>query len=275
MAGKLYLCATPIGNLEDMSVRAVNTLKEVDYVAAEDTRRTGILLKHFSIEAKLIQYHKFNERKQLDNLLNLMEQGNDIALVSDAGTPGISDPGEILVKAANQRGIKVVPIPGPCALICALTVSGLDTTEFKFIGFLPKGNSKKPVLLEAMDQLCTVVFYQSPHDLIKTLEQIKEIDNQRQIVVVREITKIYEERIAGNAEYLISHFAERGIKGEFTLLIEGKEKEVYTLSQGIKRVEELLEKGLFLKEACRDVSKELGLGQRDLYQHMLSEHKKK
>ncbi|QNO14900.1 16S rRNA (cytidine(1402)-2'-O)-methyltransferase [Alkalicella caledoniensis] len=274
MAGKLYLCATPIGNLEDMSLRAINTLKGVDFIAAEDTRRTGMLLKHFSIESKLIQYHKFNERKQVDNIIELLDQGKDVALVSDAGTPGISDPGEILVRAVNGKGHKVVPIPGPCALICALTISGLDTSEFKFIGFMPKGNSKKPVLEKAMSEHCTVVFYQSPHDLLSTLEQIEKIDNQRKVVAVREITKIYEEKIAGNAKELISHFNERGIKGEFTILIEAKEEEIHTISQGIVLVEELLEQGQFLKEACKNAAKELNLGQRDLYQFMINKGKK-
>ena len=162
MSGKLYLCATPIGNLEDMSARGIKTLIDADVIAAEDTRRTGMLLKHFDIKTPMTQYHKFNEKKQLTSMINRLLDGQNIALVSDAGTPGIADPGQILVKEALENDIEVVSIPGPCALISALTVSGLDTTSFKFAGFLSKGNQKKKELKELLRERCTVVCYQVP-----------------------------------------------------------------------------------------------------------------
>lgn len=274
MAGKLYLCATPIGNLEDISARAIKTLIEVDVIAAEDTRRTGMLLKHFDIKTPMTQYHKFNERKQLSLLLNRLLEGQNIALVSDAGTPGIADPGQVLVKEALEKGIKVVSIPGPCALISALTVSGLDTTSFKFAGFLPKGNQKKKVLKELLKENCTVVCYQSPHDLIDTLQCIDEIDSDRVVVLVREISKIYEERLSGTPRELIDVFEEKGIKGEFTLLFEGSSYKEYKLEDGIKDVKFMLDQGEFLKKACKEVSAKMELSQRELYQHFINSEKK-
>ncbi len=271
--GKLYLCATPIGNLDDISFRAIKTLKEADYVAAEDTRRTGILLKHFDIETPMLQYHKFNEKKQISKFIELLLDGKSIALVSDAGTPGISDPGEILVKECIATEIEVVPIPGACALICALTVSGLDTSQFKFIGFLPKGNQKKKALQSLIEEKNTTVFYQSPHDLISTLEYIGELDSNRIVVVVRELTKLYEETIRGTGYQLAEEFAKKGIKGEFTVVIQGKPHELPSFQKGVEAVEKLLGEGIYLKEACKIISSDTNLSQRELYQHMINKNK--
>ncbi|SET05186.1 16S rRNA (cytidine(1402)-2'-O)-methyltransferase [Anaerobranca gottschalkii] len=269
MVGKLYLCATPIGNLEDISARAIKILQEVDYIAAEDTRRTGLLLNHFSIKTPMLQYHKFNEKKQVLKIINKILEGYNVALVSDAGTPGIADPGQILVEKALENNIQVIPIPGPCALICALIISGFDTTNFKFVGFLPKGNQKGKELEKLLLEPSTIVCYQSPHDLLDTLEKIDQLHPNRKIVVVRELTKIYEERLAGTASELINIFKEKGVKGEFTLVIEGNNLPQYTLEQGIAEVETLLEQGYYLKDACKHVGSKMGLSQRELYQHML------
>ncbi|WP_072907570.1 16S rRNA (cytidine(1402)-2'-O)-methyltransferase [Anaerobranca californiensis] len=269
MVGKLYLCATPIGNLEDMSIRAIKTLQQVDYIAAEDTRRTGLLLNHFSIKTPMLQYHKFNEKKQVLKIINKILEGYNVALVSDAGTPGIADPGQILVEKALENNIEVIPIPGPCALICALIISGFDTTNFKFVGFLPKGTQKLKELEKLLLEPSTIVCYQSPHDLLDTLEKIEQLDPKRKIVVVREITKLYEERLAGTALELINIFKEKGIKGEFTLVIEGNKLPQYSFEQGIAEVETLLNQGYYLKDACKHVAGKMGLSQRELYQYML------
>lgn len=274
MTGKLYLCATPIGNLEDMSARAIKTLADVDLIAAEDTRRTGMLLKHFDIKTAMTQYHKFNEKKQLAFLIDKLLEGKNIALVSDAGTPGIADPGQILVKEALEKGVEIISIPGPCALICALTVSGLDTTSFKFVGFLSKGSKKKKEIDELLKEKCTVICYQSPHDLISTLEYIDEIDSNRNLVLVREITKIYEERLSGTSKELIEIFKEKGVKGEFTLLLEGSRAVEHSFEDGIEEVEFLLEQGEYLKRACKEVATKMDLSQRELYQYFINKQKK-
>lgn len=274
MTGKLYLCATPIGNLEDMSIRAIKTLADVDVIAAEDTRRTGMLLKHFDIKTPMAQYHKFNEKKQLTYMITLLLKGQNIALVSDAGTPGIADPGQVLVKEALENGIDVVSIPGPCALISALTVSGLDTASFKFAGFLSKGSKKKKELTDLLKERTTVVCYQSPHDLMDTLECIDEIDPNRIVVLVREITKMYEERISGTPRELVDVFEEKGIKGEFTLLFEGSSAIEHSLEDGIEEVKFLLDQGEYLKKACKEVASKMELSQRELYQNFINREKK-
>lgn len=216
----LYLVATPIGNLEDITLRALRVLKECDVVAAEDTRRTGQLLKHFNISKPLLSYFQFNEAKRSEEILGRLARGEKIALVTDAGTPGISDPGERVVKAAIAAGFKVEPIPGPCALVAALTASGLSSDEFHFVGFLPHKSGQRRNLLEKLKALPgTLVFYESPYRIIKMLEELADIFPDRQVVLARELTKKFEEFLRGNARDLLAEMQKRSIKGEFVVMV--------------------------------------------------------
>ena len=193
MSGNLYLVATPIGNLEDITLRALKILKEVDLIAAEDTRNTLKLLNHFGISKPLISYHRHNEEIKCDNLITKLQDGENIAIVSDAGTPGISDPGEIIVKKAIENNIKIIPIPGACAAINALICSGLDTRQFTFLGFLPLNKKlRKEKLEEIKNKKDTVILYEAPHKLKNTLQDLKNILDNRQVVLARELTKIHE-----------------------------------------------------------------------------------
>lgn len=216
----LYLVATPIGNLEDITLRALRVLKECDVVAAEDTRRTGQLLKHFEISKPLLSYFQFNEAKRSEEILQRLQRGEKIALVTDAGTPGISDPGERVVKAAVAAGFKVEPIPGPCALIAGLTASGLPCDEFHFVGFLPHKSGQRRNLLEKLKPIPgTLVFYESPYRILKMLEELADIYPDRQVVLARELTKKFEEFLRGSAKDLLTQLQQRSIKGEFVVMV--------------------------------------------------------
>lgn len=216
----LYLVATPIGNLEDITLRALRVLKECDVVAAEDTRRTGQLLKHFEISKPLLSYFQFNEAKRSEDILQRLGRGEKVALVTDAGTPGISDPGERVVKAAVAAGFKVEPIPGPCALVAALTASGLPCDEFHFVGFLPHKSGQRRNLLEKLKPIPgTLIFYESPYRVIKMLEELVDIYPDRQVVLAREITKKFEEFLRGTPRDLLTQMQQRSIKGEFVVLV--------------------------------------------------------
>jgi 16S rRNA (cytidine1402-2'-O)-methyltransferase len=216
----LYLVATPIGNLEDITLRALRVLKEVDVVAAEDTRRTGQLLKHFEISKPLLSYFQFNEAKRSEEILQRLQRGEKIALVTDAGTPGISDPGERVVKAAVAAGFKVEPIPGPCALVAGLTASGLPCDEFHFVGFLPHKSGQRRNLLEKLKPIPgTLVFYESPYRILKMLEELADIYPDRQVVLARELTKKFEEFLRGSAKDLLMQLQQRSIKGEFVVVV--------------------------------------------------------
>ena len=205
MNGKLYMVATPIGNLEDITLRAIRILKEVDLIAAEDTRNTLKLLNHYEISKPLISYHRHNEEIKVDELIEKLKNGENIAIVSDAGTPGISDPGEVIVKSAIENNIDVVPIPGACAAINALICSGLDTKEFAFFGFLPLNKKlRKDKLNKIKNEIKTSIIYEAPHKLNNTLEDLKDILEDRKIVLARELTKIHEEFIRGDIEEIIS-----------------------------------------------------------------------
>lgn len=220
MSGILYLVATPIGNLDDITLRAINTLKEVDFIAAEDTRHSLKLLNHLNISKPLISYHRHNENIKSDLLINKLLDNKNIALITDAGTPIISDPGEEIVKIALEKNIKVVPIPGACALITALISSGLDSSSFSFLGFLPLNKkNRKQKLEEIKNSPNTVVLYEAPHKLISTLEDLKEILNDRKIVLAKELTKIHESFICGTAEELLQKL--ENPKGEFVIVIDG------------------------------------------------------
>ena len=218
--GTLYLVATPIGNLEDITLRAFRTLKECDVVAAEDTRRTGQLLKHFGIARPLLSYFQFNEAKRSEEIIERLKRGEKIALVTDAGSPGISDPGERVVKAATAAGFRVESVPGPCALITALTASGLPTEEFHFIGFLPHKSGQRRKQLEALREFAgTLVLYESPYRIEKLLTELAEVFPERQVVLARELTKKFEEFLRGTPAELLEIARKRSLKGEFVVMV--------------------------------------------------------
>ncbi len=215
----LYVVSTPIGNLEDITLRAIRTLKECDYIAAEDTRHCQILLQKYEIKKPTISFHAFSDRRKLDELVGLLKQGKNIAQVSDAGTPGISDPGYLLIKAAIENQINVVPIPGPAAFLTALSASGLPTNQFLYLGFLPLKKGRQTLLDALTKEERTIVFYESPHRLLKTLAELSQKFGNRPLVVARELTKIYEEFFRGTAQDAYEHFTKKQPKGEFVLML--------------------------------------------------------
>jgi len=219
--GTLYLVATPIGNLEDVTLRALRTLKECNVIAAEDTRHTGHLLKHFGIAKQLLSYFQFNEAKRSEEIIERLRRGEKVALVTDAGSPGISDPGERVVQAALAAGLRVESVPGPCALIAALTASGLPTDEFHFVGFLPHKSGQRRKKLEALKGVeGTLVLYESPYRIEKLLAQLSEVFPDRTAVLARELTKKFEEFLRGKPATLLEIVKKRSLKGEFVVLID-------------------------------------------------------
>ena len=221
--GILYIVSTPIGNMEDITLRALRILRKIDLIAAEDTRQTGLLLKYHNIHKPLTSYFEGNEWKKKEFLLAKLREGNHIALVSDAGTPGISDPGFRLIQSAIQEGVSVIPIPGPSAVITALSISGLPTDAFLFKGFLPHKSKKRRDLLQQMEEAReTLIFYESPHRISETLKDIHEILGDREMVLTRELTKVYEEILRGKVSEIQFQIGERKLKGEITLVISGK-----------------------------------------------------
>ena len=223
MPGTLYLVATPIGNLEDITLRALRTLKECDVVAAEDTRRTGHLLKHFDISKPLLSYFQFNEAKRSEQIIERLRRGEKVALVTDAGSPGISDPGERVVKAATAAGLRVESVPGPSALVAALTASGLPTEEFHFIGFLPHKSGQRRRELERLKSIAgTLVFYESPYRVEKLVVELNDLFAGRQVVLARELTKKFEEYLRGTPAELLEVLKRRSLKGEFVVLVAGE-----------------------------------------------------
>lgn len=218
--GTLYLVATPIGNLEDITLRALRVLRECDVVAAEDTRHTGLLLHHFGISKPMLSYFQFNEAKRGEEILDRLARGEKVALVTDAGTPGISDPGERVVRAALARGLRVEAAPGPCALIAALTSAGLPTDEFHFAGFLPHKSGQRLRFLEGLSTTRgTLVFYESPYRIVKLLEELQTVWPGRLVVIMRELTKKFEERLQGTPGELLERVKNRSLKGEFVVLV--------------------------------------------------------
>ena len=223
-SGILYVVSTPIGNLSDITVRALEVLKQVDLIAAEDTRHTGILLKNYSIATPLTSYHDFNKEKKAPELIQKILSGNSIALVSDAGTPGISDPGYLLIKLAIENQIQIIPIPGPAAFISALVVSGLPTDKFVFEGFLPtKPQKRKKRLEELVQEKRTLIFYESPYRLLRFLEEVKQVMGDRRISVARELTKKFEEVKRGTISEVQEYFQKGKIRGELVIVVEGKQ----------------------------------------------------
>lgn len=267
----LYVVATPIGNLEDVSLRALRTLREVKLIAAEDTRKTKRLLVTYDIRTPMTSYHEHNKMTKLDYILGRLES-EDIALVSEAGTPGMSDPGYELIVACTQRGIPVVPIPGPSAVTTALVVSGLPTDRFTYIGFLPnKASSRRRRLESIADDSSTIVALESPHRLVASLNDILFVLGDRKLAVCRELTKIHEEVFRGTIRQAIEHFTEP--RGEFTLVIEGKgEEEKPQLTEEIERhLHDMRLAGLTAKEAVARAAEETGLSKKGLYRAWLKE----
>lgn len=276
MSGKLYLVATPIGNLEDITIRALNVLRNVDIIAAEDTRHTLGLLNHFEISKPLISYYKQNEKNKSELLINKLLEGKDIAVVSDAGTPGISDPGEEIVKCAIENNIEIIPIPGACAFVNALIVSGMNTREFLFIGFLSAiKKEKKEKLEEIKYETRTIILYEAPHKLKGTLETILQILGNRKIVLARELTKIHEEFIRGYVEDILENIDE--IKGEFVVLIEGNsesQKDVELSNLNNKSLEDHYQfyenQGLDKKEIIKRIAKDRNVNKNEIYKYFLN-----
>jgi len=266
--GILYVCSTPIGNLEDITLRVLRILKEVDLIAAEDTRHTLKLLNHYGIKKPLISYHEHNKGIRENQIIEMLLSGKNIALVSDAGMPGISDPGEDLIKKAIEHGIKIVPLPGPSAFVTALVVSGLPTNRFVFEGFLPKKKSERIRFLNILkNDSRTLIFYEAPHRLLKLLEDIYEVLGNRRIVLARELTKIHEEIFRGDVKTLLDIVRENGPKGEMVLVVEGyKGEAVKDESVNVRElVKKYMEEGLSKKEAIKKVSVDLGISKRDVY----------
>ena len=265
----LYVVATPIGNLEDISLRAIRTLREAKLIAAEDTRKTKRLLTTYDIKTPMTSYHEHNKWTKLDYILGCLESG-EVALVSEAGTPGISDPGYELISTASQRGIPIVPIPGPSAVITALTISGLATDRFTYLGFLPRrANGRRHLLETVIDEYGTIIVLESPHRLLAALKDILLILGDRKIAVGRELTKVHEEVFRGRISQAIEYFAEP--RGEFTLVIEGKrEKNKPLLTEDIERqLHQLRLSGVTAKEATTRVAGETGLSKKELYRAWL------
>ncbi|MBT3704374.1 16S rRNA (cytidine(1402)-2'-O)-methyltransferase [Candidatus Peregrinibacteria bacterium] len=217
----LYIVSTPIGNLEDITLRALRTLKEVDYIAAEDTRQTQKILNKYEIKTKTISFHSYSSDEKLNRIIDLLNEGKNVALVSDAGTPGISDPAYSLVKRAIQEEITISPIPGPSSLLAALVMSGLPMDKFLYLGFLPLKKGRQTLLKELAEEKRTLVIFESPHRILKTLGNLKEYLGNRQIAVCREITKIYEEAVRGTIEEVTEEFTNKKPKGEFVLVVKG------------------------------------------------------
>ena len=280
MQGKLYLCATPIGNLEDITLRVLRTLKEVDLIAAEDTRNSIKLLNHFEIKTPMTSYHEYNKIDKAYYLIEQMKDGKNVALITDAGTPGISDPGEDLVRLCYEAGIEVTSLPGPAACVTALTLSGLSTRRFCFEAFLPSDKKEKQVILEELkEESRTIILYEAPHRLVRTLEELLEILGDRRATICRELTKKHETGQEFSLEQAIAYYEQNEPRGEYVLVLQGcsrqeKEKEAQdawkemSLQEHMKVYED---QGLDRKEAMKRVAKDRGVGKREIYQALLEE----
>ncbi len=271
-SGILYVVSTPIGNLEDITLRALRILKEVDLIAAEDTRRTRQLLTHYGIQKPLISYHEHNERMRENRLLRELREGKKVALVTDAGTPGISDPGEPLIRRAIREGIPLVPIPGPAAAMAALSIGGLPTDRFLFYGFLPAKSSARKKMLEGLRKRPeTLIFYESPRRLPAFLKEARDIFGNRQVAVAREVTKIFEETLRGTLAEVSEKIGPEGVKGEITVILAGNTDEETVDSRTIRdALRNCIENsGISWKEAVERVAEELGAAKRDVYRESL------
>lgn len=277
MAGTLYLCATPIGNLGDMTPRVVETLNMVDVIAAEDTRNSIKLLNHFDIHTPMTSYHEYNKVEKAHQLVGQLLAGQNIALITDAGTPAISDPGEVLVRMCLEQGIPVTSLPGPAACITALTLSGLSTRRFCFEGFLPAEKKEKAVVLqELVQETRTIILYEAPHHLVHTLEELYQALGQRRITLCRELTKRFETVMPTTLEEALAYYQEEEPRGEYVLVIEGKsleqKRQEDIAAWEDKSIEEHMEyyrrQGLDEKSAMKQVAKDRGVSKRDIYQYL-------
>lgn len=279
MAGKLYLCATPIGNLEDITFRVIRTLKEADVIAAEDTRNSIKLLNHFEIKTPLTSYHEFNKYDKAKVLVNRMLEGENVALITDAGTPGISDPGEELVKQCYEAGIEVTSLPGAAACITALTISGLSTRRFAFEAFLPNDKKEKAAILEELKtETRTIIIYEAPHRLKKTIAELYAALGNRRMTAVKELTKLHENVFVTNFKEALAYYEENEPRGEYVLVIEGKkieelkkEKEASFKEMDINEHMKLyMDKGMDKKEAMKAVAVDRGIPKREVYKMLLT-----
>lgn len=279
MPGKLYLCATPIGNLEDITYRVLRTLKEVDLIAAEDTRNSIKLLNHFEIKTPMTSYHEYNKIEKAYQLIDKLREGKNIALITDAGTPGISDPGEELVRICYEEGMEVTSLPGPAACITALTMSGLPTRRFAFEAFLPRDRKERAdVLKQLANETRTMIIYEAPHHLVKTLEELYDTLGNRNIAICRELTKRYEEKMLMTLSESLDYYTEKEPRGEYVLILEGKtfeeiRKEEQKNWESMSLEEHMAvyeQQGILRKEAMKLVAKDRGISRRDVYQALLS-----
>ncbi|WMJ79977.1 16S rRNA (cytidine(1402)-2'-O)-methyltransferase [Clostridium sp. MB40-C1] len=278
MSGKLYVVPTPIGNLKDITLRALEVLEDVDIVAAEDTRQSLKLLNHFNIKKPLMSYHKFNENIKSEDIINKLVEGNKIALVSDAGTPGISDPGSVIIQKCIEENIDFEVLTGATAVTTALVYSGLDTTKFIFRGFLPRENKdRKPVIEDLKDRKESLIFYEAPHRLIKTLEFLYDNLGNRKIALCRELTKLHEEIIRLPIKEAIEYYMSKEPRGEYVLVLEGKSEEeikneeksqweALTIEEHIKKY---IDEGLSKKEAIKKTAKDRSLSKSQVYKHSI------
>lgn len=278
MAGVLYLCATPIGNLEDMTFRAVRILKEADLIAAEDTRNSIRLLNHFEIKTPMTSYHEYNKIEKGKKLVERLLGGENIALITDAGTPGISDPGEELVRMCQEAGVSVTAVPGAAACVMALTISGLPTRRFAFEAFLPVDKKERADVLEELkDETRTIVLYEAPHRLVKTLKVLRDTLGNREIRVCRELTKKHETVFAAALEEAVTYYEEHEPRGECVLVVEGKSREEIRgeaiAAWEVMSIEDHMEyyerQGMSRKDAMKQVAKDRGVGKREIYQALL------
>ena len=276
--GKLYIVSTPIGNLQDMTFRAIEVLKSVDLVAAEDTRRTRELLNHFDIDTKITSYHEHNKYDKAKNIVDMIKEGKDVAVVTDAGTPIVSDPGSVLVKLAIEENIEITAVPGCCAAVNALVLSGLDSDSFVFVGFLKDGNKKRKEQLKDLEfELRTMIFYISPHDILKDLKQLIEVFGEgRNASLSREMTKVHEETVRGTLKEIYKVFESRDIKGEFVLVVSGMDIKFLKTSEVEKwmsiSVEEhyqkYIDEGLSDKDAIKKVASDRNIDKREIYKQL-------
>ncbi len=278
MAGTLYLCATPIGNLQDMTPRVIETLTHADLIAAEDTRNSIRLLNHFGIKTPMTSYHEYNKVEKAKELVGKLQGGMDVALITDAGTPAISDPGEVLVRMCQEASIAVTSLPGPAALIVALTLSGLPTRRFCFEGFLPSDKKeKKQVLSELAEESRTIILYEAPHHLVRTLTELLESIGDRRVTLCRELTKKFETVIPTTLREAIELYEEEEPRGEYVLVVEGKslqekqkEERASWEEMSIEEHMELYEKqGMSRKDAMKQVARDRGVGKREIYQYLV------
>ena len=279
MAGKLYLCATPIGNLEDITFRVLRTLKEVDLIAAEDTRNSIKLLNHFEIKTPMTSYHEYNKIEKAYKLVERLKSGENIALITDAGTPGISDPGEDLVRICLEEGIEVTSLPGPAACITALTMSGLPTRRFAFEAFLPREKKDRTRILDELkEETRTIIIYEAPHHLLKTLEELYDTLGNRTLSVCRELTKKHENTTKTTLKNVIDFYQDNEPRGEYVLVLDGKtfeekEKEQQDAWSSMSMEDHMAhytEQGIDRKEAMKLVAKDRGISKRDVYQSLLN-----